>query len=317
MEKTAQTEHQEKLSNDLIAALEKLFGMHAGFRPVHAKGTVCSGTFQPAPEAAKLTRAKHVAGVPLKTVVRFSNSTGIPNIADGDPNASPRGIGVRFYLGEHVHTDIIGHSHNGFPTRTGEEFLEMVRAIAASGPDTPKPTPIETFMANHPAALHFSQTPNPNPKSYTTQSYFAVTAFKFTNAAGVSHYGRFQIHPADGNEYLDDAEAKTKGQDYLGQELGERLAKGPVRLRVLVEIAEDGDNVSDATITWPAERRHVDFGTITLTAMVPNDDPEAARIIFDPIPRIDGIDPSDDPLIDLRSALYLISGRRRRAAASK
>ena len=44
-------------------------------------------------------------------------------------------------------------------------------------------------------------------------------------------------------------------------------------------------------------------------------DDEAHRlIIFDPIPRVDGIEPSDDPLLELRAAIYLLSGRRRRHA---
>ena len=39
-----------------------------------------------------------------------------------------------------------------------------------------------------------------------------------------------------------------------------------------------------------------------------------STIIFDPIPRVDGIEPSNDPLFELRAAIYLLSGRRRRAA---
>jgi catalase len=41
---------------------------------------------------------------------------------------------------------------------------------------------------------------------------------------------------------------------------------------------------------------------------------EQKHIIFDPIPRLDGIEPSDDPLLELRAAVYLISGRRRLTA---
>ncbi len=41
------------------------------------------------------------------------------------------------------------------------------------------------------------------------------------------------------------------------------------------------------------------------------------KIIFDPIPRVDGIDPSADPIIAVRAALYLLSGRRRRAAGTR
>jgi catalase len=53
-----------------------------------------------------------------------------------------------------------------------------------------------------------------------------------------------------------------------------------------------------------------------LTDIVPDEDEHGQRTIFDPIPRVDGIEPSDDPLIELRSALYLMSGRRRRTAAA-
>jgi catalase len=41
---------------------------------------------------------------------------------------------------------------------------------------------------------------------------------------------------------------------------------------------------------------------------------EQQHIIFDPIPRIEGLEATADPLFDLRAAVYLISGKRRRAA---
>jgi catalase len=53
---------------------------------------------------------------------------------------------------------------------------------------------------------------------------------------------------------------------------------------------------------------------IALTAPVPDDAHEQQRTIFDPIPRLDGIAPSNDPLLEVRAAVYLMSGRRRRAA---
>jgi catalase len=58
----------------------------------------------------------------------------------------------------------------------------------------------------------------------------------------------------------------------------------------------------------------VELGTVSLTEKVADDAHEQKDIIFDPIPRLDGIEPSDDPLLELRAATYLISGRRRRAA---
>jgi catalase len=47
-----------------------------------------------------------------------------------------------------------------------------------------------------------------------------------------------------------------------------------------------------------------------------NNDAEQRHIIFDPIPRVDGIDVSEDPLLKPRADIYLMSGRRRRAAGA-
>jgi catalase len=48
------------LVTDLLDGLDRLAGgLHPGFRPVHAKGLMYSGTFTPSPDAAKLTRAPH------------------------------------------------------------------------------------------------------------------------------------------------------------------------------------------------------------------------------------------------------------------
>jgi len=81
-----------------------------------------------------------------------------------------------------------------------------------------------------------------------------------------------------------------------------------------VQVADAGDIVDDATINWPEQRRLVNVGRMTLIAPVAENAREQKRIIFDPIPRVDGIDPSDDPLLELRAAIYLLSGRRRRQA---
>jgi catalase len=74
--------------------------------------------------------------------------------------------GYRPVHAEPVHTDIIAHSVDAFPTRTAEEFVEFLRAIGASGPSAPKPTPIESFLATRPAALAFVQAPKPIPTSF-------------------------------------------------------------------------------------------------------------------------------------------------------
>jgi catalase len=302
------------LSNDLLQQFETIFGQHPGFRPVHAKGTLLTGTFTPSPSAASLSRAPHLNHPSTPVTVRFSNSTGLPLIPDNDPNASPHGLAIRFHLAERVHTDIVAHSIDGFPTHTGEEFLEFLRAIAASSAATTHPTPVEAYVGSHPAALAFVQAAKPNPSSFARESYFGVTAMRFVNKDGVSRYGRYRILPEGGNDFLDDAAAAVKGPNYLFDEIAERVTKGPINFRILVQLANDGDIVDNATISWPEDRTQLELGSLTLTQPVADDAHEQKTIIFDPIPRVDGIEPSDDPLLELRAAVYLISGRRRRSA---
>lgn len=302
------------LSNDLLQQFETIFGQHPGFRPAHAKGTLLTGTFTPSTSAASLTRAPHALRASTPVTIRFSNSTGLPLIPDSDPNASPHGLAIRFHLAERVHTDIVSHSTDGFPTRTGEEFLEFLRAIAASASATSHPTPVEVFVGSHPAALAFVQAAKPNPSSFARESYFGVTAMHFTNADGVSRYGRYRILPEAGNDFLGDAAAAAKTPNYLFDELAERVAKGPIKFRILVQLADEGDVVDDATIHWPEDRTQLELGTLTLTEPVADTAHEQKHLIFDPIPRVEGIEPSDDPLLELRAAVYLISGRKRRGA---
>ena len=301
------------LAQQLLGAFDQLQGVHPGFRPAHAKGLMCEGTFTPSAEAAKLTRAPHASRPSTPVTVRYSNSTGLPDIPDNDAaHASPRGLGIRFHLDEHAHTDIVGHSYDGFPVRTGEEFLGLLHAIIALTGG--KPEAMGAFLAGHPNAKRFVETPKPIPTSFAREAFFAGTAFKFTNAAGASRHGRFRVHPEAGVEYLSDEQAAAKSPNFLFDELGPRLEKAPVKLNLSVQIADPGDDVADASTTWPASRQEIPFGAIALKARVDDQIPERRKIIFDPIPRVDGIESAGDPLTQVRADIYLLSGRRRRAA---
>ena len=304
------------LSRKTIEVFDKANGgVHPAFRPAHAKGILLTGVFTPSPEASSLTRAPHLHRNSTPVTVRFSDFAGIPTVADNDPQgAGPRGFAVRFHLGEHVHTDIIGHSVDSFPARTAEGLVEFLNALIATDPAAPHPNAIEQFLGAHPAALRFVQIPKPIPTSFARESFFAVSAFKFTNADGMSHYGRYRVLPVAGNEYLGEAEAAGRGSDFLFDEIKDRVAREPVRFRVIVQLAEDGDIVDDATVRWPEDRPQLAFGELSLQEIARNNAGEQQHIIFDPIPRVDGIEASADPLFEPRANIYLMSGRRRRAA---
>src|SRR6266576_3513174 len=213
------------LAQELLDALDALSGLHPGFRPAHAKGLMCSGTFTPSPEAAVLTRAPHASRPSTPVTVRYSDSTGVPTVPDNDPQRSgPRGIAVRFHLADHAHTDVVAHSTNGFP----------VRAAAAFGAGQPEA--LGAFLATHPNARRFVEAAKPVPTSFAREAFFAVTAFRFTNAEGASRHGRFRIRPEAGTEYLTDEEAARKSANFLFDEIGPRLVQGPFRHGVFVQM---------------------------------------------------------------------------------
>ena len=193
--------------------------------------------------------------------------------------------------------------------------MEFLRALYASGPDAAPPTPIDAFLAAHPAALKFVQMPKPMPTSFAKAEFYAINAYKFINDQGVARYGRYRIQPERKSEYLDAAAATNTPPNFLFDEIRQRLAAGPVTMRIAVQLAGSKDAVDDSTIQWPEDRPQVDFGTLELSGVLPDNEEEQRHVIFDPIPRVAGIDPSEDPLLGPRATIYLMSGRRRRASS--
>ncbi len=292
-----------------VEVLNKLSdGPHPGFRANHAKGVLVSGSFTPAATAASLSMAPHlVSKQPVAVLVRFSNATGVPTLADGDGNASPHGIAIRFQLADGQSTDIVSISSNGFPVATPEEFVALLQAISQSGPGAAKPTPIEQFMGTHPVALKWATTSRPAPESFGTLAYYGVNAFKFTDAAGRSAYARYQILPVAGEHALPEATLKKAGANYLMEELPARIAKAPVSFRLMAQVAEPGDPVNDGSIVWPASRKLIELGTISLTGTAANQVAEQKALLFNPLSLTAGIAPSDDPVLLIRPAAYGVS----------
>jgi catalase len=304
---------KQRLYENLVDALNALFGVHPGYRAVHAKGIVCEGTFSPAATAVSISRASHFQAAPVPITVRFSDFAGVPTVPDGDSLASPRGMGIKFHLLGEVDTDIVAQSYDGFPVRTAEEFLDFVRALAASEPTVSSPKPIANFLASHPQAKRFVEAPKPAPVSFATESYYGVNAFRFISREGTSRHGRYRIRPEGGEEHLSSAEAAGRTANFLFDELAQRLSKGIVRFRLFVQLGDKDDPVDDCSLSWPEERTQVDLGVIAITCLVADSKAVERRLIFDPTRLVEGIELSDDPLPLARSAVYAIAYERRNA----
>lgn len=294
----------------IVDVMNTLFGKHPGFRANHAKGVVAQGSFVPSAEGPKISKASLFKGPPVPVTVRFSNATGVPTIPDGSPKANPHGMAMKFRLADGSDMDVVVNGLKFFPVATGEEFRDLLTAVSQTKPDAPHPTPVETFVATHPAAGKAGATAK-TPSSFARASYNGINAFVFVADDGKRQPFRFRFVPVAGEEILSAEDAAKRPPNYLMEEIPARLGKEKVAFKVLAQLAEPGDTTNDATKPWPDERRTVDLGTLTLDKAVPDSAEAEKALLFMPNALTDGIEVSDDPLIDARVQSYAISFGRR------
>jgi catalase len=299
------TRAEESIEEQLIDAMHKVFGVHPGFRANHAKGIVAEGGFKASPEAAALSRAVLFNGNSIPVTVRFSDATGVPNVPDGADVANPHGMAIKFHLPDGSDTDMVINSLKFFPVATGEEFRDLLLALAASPPDAAKPTKFEQFVAGHPsvpAAFGTIATPD----SFADEEYYGINAFVFVNKAGARQAVRYQMVP-ERLVHLVAADTAKRPPDFLMQELPDRLKRGPVTFHLKAQLAAAGDSTKDPTKPWPDDRKVVELGVLTIDKAVPNSAEAEKKLLFLPGELTDGIEQSDDPLIDVRNGAYALS----------
>lgn len=293
-----------------IDVMNALFGKHPGARANHAKGVVAEGSFTPSAEAATISKAPLFQGPAVPVTIRFSDATGVPTIPDGAANANPHGLALKFKLSDGAEVDVVTNSLKYFPVATGEEFRDLLKAVAESGPNASHPTALERFAASHPAAATAGGTAK-TPSSLARQTYNGVNAFVFVDKDGKRQPFRFRIEPVQGEEILPPEEAAKRDPDFLMAEIGPRVAKEPAKFHVLAQLAQPGDPTNDATKPWPDDRKTVNLGTLTVSKAVPNSAEAEKALLFMPNNLADGIEVSDDPLIDARVQAYAVSFSRR------
>jgi len=297
------------VETQLIDTMNKIFGVHAGMRANHTKGIVAEGHFKASPEAAALSKAVIFNGSTIPVTVRFSDSSGVPAMPDGNAGANPHGLAIKYHLPDGSETDMVINALHFFPVATGEEFLSLLQAIAASPKDAPKPTKLDEFIAAHPnvpKALATAQTPD----SFADEIYYSVDAFIFVNKDGVKQAVRYQAVP-EKIVHLDAAAAAKEAPDFLMDDLPKRLAQGPVTFHLKAQLAAPGDPTNDATKPWPDDRKLVDLGVLTIEKAAENSLEAQKQLLFLPGQVIDGIEVSDDPLIGTRDGAYAVSFSRR------
>jgi catalase len=244
---------------------------------------------------------------------RFSDGSGMPGVPDGSP-AMPRGIAIKYHLPGGADTDMVTNSFKFFPVGTGEDFRDLLQAVVASPPDAPKPTKLEQFFASHPNAPKAIGS-LPIPDSFADEEYHGIDAFIFVSKSGQRQAVRYLVVPQK-LVHITPEEAAKQSPDFLFDELARRIARKPVVFHLKAQLAEPGDQTKDASQPWPADRKVVDLGVLTLTKVVPNSLEAQKKLLFLPTNLTAGIELSDDPLPSVRTAAYAVSFGRRSQSSS-
>ncbi len=301
---------QDAQPDDLINALNGVFGKHAGKRAAHPKGICLKGSFTPTAEAATLSKAPHFASA-VPVTARFSLGGGNPAASDKQKD-NARGLAIHFDIGKGTTTDLVMVSAPVFVAKTPEQFLALLKTVAP-GPDGKQDKDkIDAFFKANPESTRQGAWLNarPVPASYASAEYFGVHAFTLTNGKGDKQVIKWRFAPVKGESGLSDEDAKGKGEDFYAAELKDRLAKGPAELDLYAIIGEPGDPEDDPTVEWPEGRKEVKMGMLLLSALEPDATCDAG--IFDPNNLVDGIEaPKNDKILPMRSLDYAVSFGRR------
>jgi catalase len=296
---------QEAQPEELVDALNGVFGAHAKMRAAHTKGICVKGNFTPTPEAAALTKAPQFAA-PVPLVGRYSLGGGNPAASDSQKD-NVRGIAMHFQLPDGSVSDLLLISAPIFVAKTPEIFLELLRTVATKDKDK-----IDAFFKVNPNSTKQKAwlTARETPASYATADYFGVHTFYLTNAKGERQGVKWKAEPVGGFKGLSDKDAEAKGADFYAKELNDQFAKGPVEYNLFAVLGQPGDQDDDPTSEWPADRKSVKVGTISITGL---ENAEACDVgIFDPNQLAAGIEPSpNDKILPMRSQDYAVSFGRR------
>ncbi len=99
--------------------------------------------------------------------------------------------------------------------------------------------------------------------------------------------------------------------DVLFLELVARLRSASVEFDLELELAAPSDPLNDATALWPDDRRRVVIGRMRLDSPITEDEIGDHTMNHDPTVLTDGIEATDDPILQIRRGVYEVSAAQR------
>jgi len=294
-----------------VDEFERVQGKYSGFRRNHAKGVCVRGFFDSNGQGTRLSKADVFRSGRVPVIGRFSLGGGDPYVHD--ELSTTRGLGLQFSLsdGEQWRTAMINFPV--FPFKDPQAFYANLVA-SQPNPNTHQPDPAKMaeFLANNPEtarALGIIRSHAPS-SGFDNSTFYGLNAFRFVNSDGTSTFVRWTMEPVQPYEAAGAAPA-SQDKNFLFDALIASILQHPLQWHLILTVAQPGDPTDDATIPWPEGRERVDVGTLTLDSVESEETSPARDINFDPLILPSGIQPSGDPLLSARSAIYSQSFTRR------
>ncbi|MDY0977538.1 catalase family peroxidase [Massilia sp. CFBP9012] len=289
-----------------------------GFRRAHSKGICIAGTFAPTPAAAQLSTARVFSQASTPVLGRFSNPGNDPHAPDN--KAAVRGMALQLKTDDGQEWRMAMNSFPFFASSTPEGFQAM-NVARLPDPATGKPDPekMKAVLANHPEIAEFMAWSKnaPTPDSLANTRFNGVNAFRLIDAQGTERAVRWSMRPHAPFVAADPERLKSASRDFLGEDLDQRLAAGPLQWDMVMQFAARGDPIEDPSKAWPDTRPETRVGTLTLVRAEAQAGGACFDLNFDPLILPKGIAATDDPVLHARSAVYSVSFNRREREISQ
>src|SRR6476646_2633113 len=292
-------------------------------RVVHARGFGAHGYFENYEPLTELTRADlfQRAGEKTPAFVRFSTVAG--NKGSADLARDVRGFAVKLYT-QQGNWDIVGNNIPVFFIQDAIKFPDLIHA-AKQEPDRDFPQAQTAhdnfwdFISLMPESMHmimWVMSDRAIPRSFRFMEGFGVHTFRLIDADGRSTFVKFHWKPVLGMQSVVWNEAvKINGADpdFHRRDLWEAITQGaPAEYELGMQLFDDDFadafefDVLDATKIIPEDDVPVRIvGRLVLDRVVDNFFAETEQVAFCTQNIVDGIDFTNDPLLQGRNFSYL------------
>lgn len=294
-------------------------------RPVHVKGFGAFGYFETMNSMAKYTKLSFLQnpGQQVPITVRFSLA--VSNKGTPDTSRNVRGFSTKFYTGEGIF-DLVCNHIPVFLVRDAMRFPEAINALLPSPVNNlMDPERFWSFIARAPESTHFVvrlYSDTGTLKSFRHMPGHSVNTYVWRNGQGARSYVKYHWIPYAGERYIDSQEAARwngENPDIAGQDLYDAIAKGQsVEYGLYVQLMNPRDETTlpfdplDDTKVWD-ERQYplIPVGRLTLNRNPDNYMEQVEKVAFSPSNLLDGVELSDDKMLQGRANIYWDSQRRR------